>query len=62
MSAEVAMNASIGRASSGVRVEEERTFHSLAELMAFIKEVDEDVVIGQTADQWHITIYDDYLE
>ena len=62
MSDAVTLNVSIGKASHGEPEETERTFHSLAELMEYIKEIDEDVVIGQSNDQWFLTIYDDYLE
>lgn len=57
----VTMNASIGHARYG-KPQWERTFHSLAELLAFIEETGHEVVIGGSGDQWGITIYDDYLE
>lgn len=45
----VTMNASIGHARYG-KPQWERTFHSLAELLAFIEETGHEVVIGGSGD------------
>ena len=53
------MKFTIKRASAWLKAEKTREIKTLEELMAFVKEVKEDIIITK---EGKIIIYDDYLE